>query len=340
MDWIKKRYDQFLLAVVAVVLLAFSIMIVLKTGSFGERFAEAQATVPIRTDIPRPDLTPIDEAKVALEKPPVWAVETKGQKTRGSLFVSELYIINDKTGVPEKPAKGSLRKDSLTGEDIPNPWFLDNNLPLLEADVALQDPDKDGFLNEDEWRAKPPTDPNNKDSHPPYYTKLFLKQFIQVPFRLIFSSYDGDPKKDKPEKMEFGINTVDLRQPTEFLKIGQTVPNTKFKLEKFEYKQKLNDKTGEQDDVSELTLMNTETGDSIVLILTKVTNSPDVYALFDYQWPHPRQDIRVKKLQEFALKPKVDERYKLVDVKETEAVIQLPDGQKYTVLRDPRKPAK
>lgn len=337
MDWIKKRYDQALLAVAALLLLVFSAMIVLKVGAFGEKFADAQATVPVNNTIPPLVLDRVEEAKLALEKPPVWVIDNKEPRTRGSLFVADFYIIGAE-GVPKKPNVGAMWKDSLTGKEIPNKWFLDNSLPLLVAGVAGQDPDKDSFTNEDEWRDN--TDPNNKDSHPPYHTKLFIKDFIQVPFRLIFSAYDGDPKKDKPEKFSYQINTVDLKQPSEFLKLGEPVPNTKFKLEKFEYKTVLNPGTGDETDVSELTLVNTETNEPIVLILTKVTNSPDVYQLFEYQWPQPPQDIRVKKLQEFALKPDTANRYKLIDAKQSEAVIQLPSGEKHTVVRDPRKAAK
>lgn len=337
MDWIKKRYDQFLLSLAAVVLLAFAILIVLKTGSFGEKFTQAAASVPQKNRIAPLVLDRVDEAKAALEKPPTWLIGSKEAPDRGSLFVADHYIIGAE-GTPRKPDIGNLRFDSLTKEGIPNSWFLENNLPFREATVALQDPDKDGFANEDEWRDK--TDPNNKDSHPPFHTKLFLKQFIQKPFRLIFSAYDGDPKKDKPEKMNFQINTVDLRQPSEFLTLGQTVPNTKFKLEKFEYKTVLNPGTGDYTDVSELTLVHSETSVVVVLVLTKVTNSPDVYGLFTYDWPQPPLEINVKKLQEFALKPETDKRYKLVDINESQAVIQLPSGEPYTVVRDPRKVAK
>jgi hypothetical protein len=94
------------------------------------------------------------------------------------------------------------------------------------------------------------------------------------------------------------------------------------------------------DDVSELTVLNTETDEAVLLVLNKIVNSPDVFGIFEYEWPQPTQDIRVKKLQEFALRPDTDKRYKLVDINETQAVIQLPDGGKYTVLPDPRKSAK
>jgi len=336
MDWIKKRYDQFILAVVAATLLAFAILVWMKTNSLPEKFTEATAAVSQSNKIPPLVLSEVERAKTALQEPPIWVLETDYEKgPRGSLFVSQPYIIGP-AGVPKKPIEDSLHTDSLTGKKIPNRWFFDHNISPLEGTAATQDPDGDGFSNEDEWRAD--TDPNNKASHPPYYTKLFLKQVIRVPFRLIFQSYDGTITK--PETMSFQINTLDIRAPSEFLKIGEMVPKTNYKLEKFEFKERPNANTGEKEDVSELTLLNTETSEPITLVITKVTNSPDVYAVFDYQWPQPPQDIRVKKLQEFALRPETDKRYKLVDVKDTEVVIQLPDGQKYTVVRDPRKPAR
>ena len=94
-----------------------------------------------------------------------------------------------------------------------------------------------------------------------------------VPFRLLFNAYDGDPKKDTPEKFEFQINTIDLRQPSQFLKIGNTIVQTKWKLTKFEYKTRMNPIIQELEDVSELTLTNTETSVVIVLILNHVTDT-------------------------------------------------------------------
>lgn len=341
MNWIKKRYDQFLLALFTLALLACAVSIFLHVQSFEEKFSEAVASVVPNNKVPEVKLDKIDAAKEKLQKPPEWVypIDKEGNPTRGSLFISEHYMINS-VGNPEKPDIIQLYTDTLTGKPIPSKWFLTNGLPLLDPKVPFEDPDKDGFLNEDEWRAG--TDPNNKDSHPPYISKLFLKRFEKVPFRLVFKAYDGDVKKAKGDfsKFSFQIDTVDLRQPSEFLNLGQMVPNTKFKLEKFEFKEQKNDKTGDVDEVSELTLLDTITGDKIVLIYNKVTDSPDVYANFEYEWPNPGQPqmIRVKKLQEFVLKPEVDDQhhYKLVDINDNEAQIKLPDKSDYTVPKDPR----
>jgi len=340
MNWIKKRYDQFLLALFTIALLICAVFIFLRVQSFGEKFSDAVATVPPNNKVPAVKLDEIDAAKEKLQNPPAWTSPTdkEGKPTRGSLFIAEHYMINS-AGVPEKPDIIELYTDSLTGKKIPSAWFMKNGLPLLDPKVASQDPDKDGFTNEDEWREG--TDPNNKESHPPYVTKLFLKRFEKVPFRLVWKGYDGvptGPKKDPIEKFSFQIDTLDLRQPSEFLKMGDMVPNTKFKLVKFEFKEAFNPKIEEKEDVSELTLVDTITGDKIVLILNKVTDSPDVYANFEYEWIQPPKIIRVKKLQEFVLMPEVDDahHYKLLDINDTEAQIKLFDGKDYTVKMDPR----
>ncbi|HSI10841.1 MAG TPA: Amuc_1099 family pilus-like system protein [Chthoniobacter sp.] len=340
MNWIKKRYDQFLLALFTVALVACAIMIFLRVQSFGEKFNDAVSTVAPNNKVDKVKLDAIDDAQAKLQHPPEWKMDTdkEGNLVRGSLFIAEPYIINS-ANVPEKSTEGYLYTDTLTGEKIPNRWFLNNNLPLMNPKAPFDDPDKDGFLNEDEYRAK--TDPNNKESHPAYITKLFLKRFEKVPFRLVFKAYDGDAKKTKDySKFSFQIDTLDRKQPSEFLNLGQMVPNTKFKLGSFEFKEQKNPNTGEMDDVSELTLLDTVTGDKVVLIYTKITDSPDVYANFEYEWPNPAQPqiIRVKKLQEFVLKPEVDDahHYKLVDISDDEAQIKLPDGRDYTVKKDPR----
>ena len=350
MDWIKKHYDQFALAVISTVVLAFAIFLYLRTQGFGERFADALAQ-PIQNDkVPPIVLDQIDKANALLAKPPNWTIpQSDHPSDRGSLFVSERYML-DKDGNPTRPATGSIYSDSLTGKPIPNTWFLDNNLPLFDPSVRLQDPDGDGFPNEVEWRWQ--TDPTTKESHPPYYAMLYLKQVVRVPFRLRFLGYDGDPKKDKPDKFSFQINTLDLRQPTEFLKLGDTVAHTNFRLEKFEYKTAKNASTGDEEDVSELTVINTETHDKAVLILDRIVDSPDFYIRFDYQWPQPDQpplkptEFVVKRLGTFVLRPNVSPKdfYKLIDIKDDAAVIQLPAGQTtaeggntVVITRDPRK---
>ena len=87
------------------------------------------------------------------------------------------------------------------------------------------------------------------------------------PFRIVFTAYDGEPKK--PKEMSFHINTVDNRQPPAFLKIGETVPNTHLQILKFEQKLKYYPNS-EEADFSELTVINTQTQKLTVLILGRL----------------------------------------------------------------------
>jgi hypothetical protein len=328
MDWIKKNYDQFLLALAALGLLGAVIPLMQGAQNFSERFAAAMVPGMPKKNVPPLELTPVDKAAETFQAPAQW----KPSPETSFFLVSKRYIIDPTTKGPMLASKGT-HVDSLSGQAIVFQWFLDNRLDPLNVNVTTEDPDKDGFANEDEWRAK--TNPNDPNSHPPYSSKLFLVSWIKVPFRLLFNAVDGNPKKDKPEKLEFQINTVDLRQPSEFLKIGQMVSRTKFKLKSFEFKEIPDPNAGTRD-VSELTLENTETGETIVLVKEQVTDSPDSFGLFDYKWPQPPTQIRVKKGQEFVLLPDKEAKYKLVDIKETEAVITVPSGEKLTIKPDPR----
>lgn len=338
MDWIKKNYDQFTLAVFAAGLVAVSAMTFLNTSGFSERFSAAVASPNPNNTIPAIDTAVIDQARQQLEQPTVWKERNaETDQNGGLLFTSERYIA---TGRGLKKIKDdALWMHSRTKEPIPNKWVLEHGFSVLDKDQARKDSDGDGFWNEDEWLYQ--TDPNKKDSHPEYHTLLFLNRFIPVAFRLKFQSYDGDLKK--PEGMTFQINTLDLRQPSEFLKLGETVAKTKFKLMKFEFKETENKGTGSTEEVSELTVVNTETEETVVLIYNKIVDSPNQYAAFDYYLV--AKDISdgikpfqftVQRLHEFVLRPDVASRYKLLDVKAEEAVIQLPNSKKYTVLKHPK----
>jgi len=90
--------------------------------------------------------------------------------------------------------------------------------------------------------------------------------------RLLFNGYDADARKVKPENITFQINTIDAGQRTEFLKIGEMIPNTPFKLTKFEYKTRPNPSLGTDEEVSELTIANVKSGKTAILVYQKTTD--------------------------------------------------------------------
>ena len=86
-----------------------------------------------------------------------------------------------------------------------------------------------------------------------------------------FVAYDRDPAKTDPKNMTFQINRLDVRHPAHFLKLGDTIEGTAYKLLKFQYKTRTHPRYGEED-ASELTLLNTATKETLVLTLPPIVH--------------------------------------------------------------------
>ncbi|HEX5176453.1 MAG TPA: Amuc_1099 family pilus-like system protein, partial [Chthoniobacteraceae bacterium] len=337
MDWIKKNPDQFALALLAFLLLACSGWIIFRALHFNDTFSATAMAPPRKDTVPPVDIASINETQQEADKPAQWIPKgPAGAKEGGSLFVSDKFVLKNDQLV--------MVTESTTLFRIPTGWKTKYNLNPLDPRVEDEDPDKDGFSNVQEYlganRIKdsnnPEGDPDSTNpldpkSHPPYHAVLWLKQWVQQMFQLVMKAWDGDPKD--PASLNFQINAITLNTPTQFLKIGDTVAGTKYKIDHFEQKSQLNPATGAMDDVSELTLVNTETSDPVVLVKEKVTNSPDTRGVFQYRWGPTPREFQLQRLQEFALPPNTNEKYKLIDIKETEAVIQLPTGEKVVIPR-------
>lgn len=297
MDWIRTNYDRFAVLVAALFLFLCAFFIWRHTVEFAENFAALQSASVARKAGPLPNATALQEAVEGLHQPAQW---TFGG--RSGLFVPEKHFIGP-NGLPV------TLQTTEVHPPVPNEWLEQFGLPIADADVLTQDPDGDGFTNLDEWQFH--TNPADKTSHPDYLTKLKMKSFAREPFRMKFDSQTGDT---------FTINTTDLKEPTQFLKLGDKISGTQFKLVKFEEKHRPNPATGGEDDVSELTLEHETTKEQIILIKEKVAVSPESVATFQYSWGAAKE-FPVRKEQEFSLPPQEEIKYKLVDVQPDKAVI-------------------
>jgi hypothetical protein len=314
MNWIKRSYEQAVLLVLSIALLAVSGFLILRSRTFEEQFQAIHRPVVKSTKVPAVETARLDVVNRMLAEPPKW------KDHRAQLMVSRKYIIREDK--PYDPTEGA---DKLH-PPVPNDWFFANKLDILNTGVLDADPDNDGFSNLDEWTGNDPskpasasTDPNNPDSHPPYLTKLKLKEFIQVPFRLVLKSYDAGV---------FQINTLDVRQPSQFLEMGAEIAGTKYRISGPYVEKKIVDENEIERDISELTIEHTETGEKLVLVMGKIADSPDSFALFRFSWRAPIE-FRVKKDQVFALPPERDVQYKLIDINSNQATIDnLKTGEK------------
>lgn len=293
--WVRSNYDRMILCVAAAFLFVSALLIARNAWQFADNLASQTASPP-RPAAPLPKAVEIEQAIEKLKQPGQWTFSG-----RSGLFVPEKHFI----GANGSPA---TLQTTEVHPPVPNEWLEQFNLPIAEADVLAQDPDGDGFNNLEEWQNQ--TAPTDKASHPPFIAKLKMKSFGQESSRLVFASWVGET---------FALNTNDLKAPTQFLKIGDSIRGTKFKLVRFKEKYDTN-QYGTKIDVSELTLEHRETGEQLTLVKEKVVVSPESVANFVYEWGG-RKEFAVKKDEEFSLKPMDEIKYKLINVLPDRAVV-------------------
>ena len=296
LDWIKANYDRAVVIAAAVFLFISAICIWWSAIQFGNRLVTPQPPRGKPASQP-PVSVELDRAAEQLQNPAQW----KASK-RSGLFVPEKHFI----GADGLPA---TLQNTQVHAPVPNDWFEKYALPIEDADVLDQDPDKDGFTNLDEWQGR--TDPTNKESHPDYTTKLHLVSATEEPFRYMFSSRIKDT---------FGINTIDQSEPTQFLKVGEVIRGTDFKIMKFMEKRARN-QYGINEDVSQLLLEHPQSHAQVTLVKGKVATSPQSVASFVYTWGG-RREFEVRKDQEFPIATaEGNQTYKLLEVQPAKAVI-------------------
>ena len=296
MTWIRAHYDRVTALVAVLFLLGSAFFIVRNVSGFSAAFSARPSSPPPKNASPPPKAVEMKEAMESLRQPAQWTFNG-----RSGLFVPEKHFI-DANGLPATLQSADIHPP------VPNDWLEQFALPIAEADVLRQDPDADGFTNLEEWQYR--TDPRDKASHPAFIAKLRMKSSVREPFHLVFASWVNDT---------FALNSNDLKEPTQFLRIGDVIRGTKFRLVKFSEKYETN-RYGTKVDVSELLLENLETREQLSLVKEKVMISPEVVANFVYLWG-TRREFAVRKDHEFSLKPEGQIKYKLVDVHPDKAVV-------------------
>ncbi len=326
MAWIKLNYDRFLLAVFALVLLVCAGLLINSARGYSEGFSSLQnQPAPNAKPEVTVDKKDIDDKLDKLATPDLWKPRMLG-KNQLPLVKSVPYIAKvnaDGTKILVNPLEESAEP---LHPPVTNDWIMSHGLDLLASNILEQDTDGDGFSTLDEWNGK--TDPSNKDSHPPYWSKLYLKRFVRVPFHLRFESKNND---------QFFINETDNDEaPTQRKKLGETVKLGKFTFKLTAYKEKYDTSHNFKKDISELTLTNVETGQMVVLPKGEDVDSPTTYAVLNYVWngPGAKPEFAVQRDQEFTLAPENDVKYKVVELSDTDVkVVRMGEKKEELHLR-------
>jgi hypothetical protein len=352
MNWIKKNPAQFVLAIIAVLLLAGSYMVFSSVGDFPKDVVAKPTPPQERRDLPKPEAAKIDEAIANLGRPGMWEPDREKQ---GSLFVAK-QVVND-NGRLRNPIEGYFNPP------IPNLWLDKYHLDFSNPAVVDEDPDKDGFSTMLEFfgldgrshlSSEAPggksvsgadgktlpddsTSPIDAKDHPPYHTRLIVAEVVSISFRLRFMSADIDARNAQNTSVQ--INTVDSGR-TYFVAMGALIPGTTYKVESIESKE-VKDKDGVPTDAAVLTVVNTRNGLKVPLPKGQIVNSPESYTKLRYLWVapggQPTPEMTLQKDKTFSLPPELDKQYKVVEIKPVkdaqdrvlsgEVTILLPTGQ-------------
>jgi hypothetical protein len=299
MDWVRTHYDRVALTVAALFLLICAIWIWRNAVQFGSNLTAQQAAPPPKAASPPGKAVELTKAAEKIQQPPQWTFSG-----RSGIFVPEKHFIGP-DGFP------ATLQNTQVHPPVPNEWLEEFGLAIGDADILDQDPDRDGFSNLDEWYGH--TNPTDKNSHPDYVTKLTMTSASLEPFHLIFSARMAD---------SFEINTIDYKQATQFLQIGDIIRGTRFKIIKFTPRHERN-QYGTSVDVSELLLEQQDTNQQVTLVKEKVAVSPESVVTFIYSWPagKPPHQFQLREDEEFSLQPQPEIKYKLVNAEPNKAVI-------------------
>jgi len=331
MDKLKAHYDRVLLVAAGIVLLAVALYAALNASSLRDEFP----VPPVRDTgagfEEDPVLARLQTEAAKLQEPSrsAWAADDR------ALFVSRVYLLR------EGQLVDILESDVELYPGIPNAWILKHGLDYTDRNLALADPDNDGFNNVEEFRAG--TNPMDANSKPASWSKLRLTASKIDKLRTKFESLPrGDLKVVQ-------INTVSADNPRaltgasqfytegDMIKLSETGPDgkqletdTPLKFVEATFIKRPNPATNSEEEIPQITLLNTTDGVKIELLQGEVKDSP--YSLASLQDTRSGQTTELRSGQEFELEP--GQRYKLIDVSEEAATIQdLTSGEKHTIPR-------
>ncbi len=316
----KDNYGKIALLVTSILAVSVAVFVLLRSFAFSEAFQSLGEAAGRGDKLPALNVQALTDGSKALSSPAEWA-ERRGS----SLMVSQPYLVRE--GVLVNPlAEGS----APIHPPVENVWFTNNDLDILSPGILEEDTDGDKFSNLDEFNYK--TDPQDPKSTPPLHLLLSLKREDRKPNRLSFRSYTEDT---------FTVNTNDIRQPTQFVAIGNQINNTKLKVLSFALKSETRDLgngTQVEKDVSELVVENIENGQKFTLIKDTVVDTGDSTVILGYGFDN--SEISLKRDQEFSLPPDASTKYRLVETRMDGAVIEkVGAGEKIIVPPAPTEAA-
>jgi len=334
MDYLKANFDRALLIGAGLLLALISVFSVLSRSALEIEFPLPPPIGALSPFEKSPEITRLaaEEAKLSNPDASAWTPPEDG----GSLFVSRIYL-QGKSGLVD------IRESDLRlHEGIANEWLLKYGLDYTDKNLASRDPDNDGFTNLEEYKDdKVPVDAS---SRPGPWRKLRL---ISSKIDKLRTKFESLPRGDLKVVQINTINADDPRALTgaskfyeldDFITLSETLPDgkrvetpTPLKFVGAKRITRTNPRTNAEEQVAQITLLNSADGMKIELQQGEVKDSP--YSLATLQDTRAGGQTLVLRLgEEFPLDD--GKRYKLIDVSVEAATIKnLSSGETHPIPR-------
>lgn len=243
-----------------------------------------------------------DEIKKQLQTPAEW----NSQSTKHRLFLSDSYLY-----FPDRNSVEKEGNDTKVGP-FPLGWLRKYDLPILDPNVATQDPDGDGFTNIMEFNSENPaqgTNPIDPQSHPSYVSRLRLKELKTSKVEFKFTTVQ---QLDGQDVFSIIVETDEGRRSF-MRKKGEKIEG--FEILGFSSKKEMqkNQATGVEEmvDVSELEVENGDLEMKTAFVMGQAKNVPEINATFVLALVDQVQNnIKVSRGKAFDIR---GEKYKLLD---------------------------
>ena len=327
------RYHLVLLGLATLAALVSAALLILHSRDFEDSFKNSPLGAKPTGYTPT-TATSSAIASEYLNKHLNWKARDDGDYT----FVSRKYLLKD--GKPVDPLEG----DTPLYPPVPNKWLIEHNLELSDPNILSKDPKNKGFTILEEWQAG--TNPNDRTQFPPLCGKLSFDEggIRKTTYVMEFYVEDNEGKKElslRPlQPLPNPAKGGRLDTSSRIIVKGDTVPGAPFlKVEDFQEKKKTINDT--EYDVSELTLLNTLSGERHVLVHKngskeyKKTPIELVESVtFTYQLTGaPAETITVERGKAFpltSLDKSYSETYKLKDLSK-DGVMLEKDGKDFPI---------
>ena len=215
-------------------------------------------------------------------------------------------------GSAAPPVSESTSEQDAAAARMEQAWLREKKVDpqsLLAVDTG-QDSDGDGWTDAEEIAYG--TDPHDPNSHPPLYTKLRMVKLDAQPFPVIFDGVEGKKASITIQHGQMSERYV--------LAVGARIPGESWKIASIHPRKNV-DKSGTTIDVSELTVVNVETGEKLVLVKSMLANSPGGSAVLSLEGMD--REVQVKEKQQFSLSPDGSDRYTVLDIRPTQVVLKV-----------------